>query len=58
MNQKIQELLSKGIAEVGLQVPEEQLDKLLAFQTLLQLKEEFPKALLIPVKDVKLENID
>lgn len=33
-------------------------DKLLAFQTLLQLKEEFPKALLIPVKDVKLENID
>jgi 16S rRNA (guanine527-N7)-methyltransferase len=36
MNQKIQELLSKGIAEVGLQVPEEQLDKLLAFLSLLK----------------------
>ncbi len=34
------------------------IDKLLAFQMLLQLNDEFPKALLIPVDDVKLENID
>lgn len=34
------------------------IDKLLAFQMLLQLKDEFPNALLIPVNDVKLENID
>ena len=32
--------------------------KLLPYQMLLQLREEFPKALLIPLKDVKLENID
>ena len=34
------------------------IDKLLAFQMLIQLNDEFPKALLIPVNDVKLENID